>query len=529
MGNRTTRFVKENTPAGENVGSPVSATDADDDTLTYTLAGTDATSFSIIRTTGQLKTRAPLDFETKNAYTVTVTVSDGSRTDSITVAITIIDVDETPPTVDESPQPDTIQSVVSISEIMYGSESRFTPPQWIEINNAGSKPINMTGWKLIVQNVDRQNLDGPLNVTIVFEDEFWGDAPRIWPNDFLLIVVDDDVNSGGFMDDQIFSLRWRGGLDISFWETFLSSNGFLIQLIDQDGNLVDEAGNYDGTTTLWDLPYNFNRGKTRAGNRTSLIRRYVDSEPLDGTQVGSWASAVDANLTAEQRTYYGDSKDISTPGIGIVINKISTQFLEYDVNQDGVVNISDLVFVAGRLGQSGPNAADVNGDGLVNVQDLTLVAGALDQIPAAPSLHPAALEMFTAADVREWLTQAQGLNLTDPKLQSGIHFLKQLLAVLVPEETELLPNYPNPFNPETWIPYRLAEDAFVTLTIYDPRGHVIRKLNVGHQTASVYENRSKAIHWDGRNEVGDRVASGVYFYTLTAGDYSATRKMLILK
>ena len=529
-GSRTTRFVKENTPAGQNVGSPVSATDEDDDTLTYTLSGTDAAAFSIVRTTGQLKTKAPLDFETKNAYTVTVTVSDGGHTDAITVAITIIDVDENPVTVDESSQPGTIQSVVSISEIMYGSEPRFTPPQWIEINNAGPEPINMTGWKLIVQNASTENLvDGPLNATIVFEDEFWGEAPRIWPNDFLLIVVDDDVNSGGFMDDQIFSLRWRGGVDISFWDTFMSSDGFLIQLIDQDGNLVDEAGNYDGTTTLWDLPYNFNRGRTRAGHRTSLIRRYVDGVALDGTQVASWITAAEANLTEDQLTYYGSETDISTPGIGIVINVISTQYIEYDVNQDGVVNISDLVLVAGRLGQSGPNAADVNGDGVVNVQDLILVAGALGQAQAAPSLHPATLATFTAADIRGWLTQAQGLDFTDPKLQSGIRFLEQLLVVLVPKETALLPNYPNPFNPETWIPYHLSKDADVTLTIYAIDGQVVRRLALGHQPAGMYQNRSRAAYWDGRNAFGEPVASGVYFYTLTAGDFIATRKMLIRK
>ena len=95
--------------------------------------------------------------------------------------------------------------------------------------------------------------------------------------------------------------------------------------------------------------------------------------------------------------------------------------------------------------------------------------------------------------------------------------------------TELLANYPNPFNPETWIPYRLAEEAFVTLTIYDGAGQVVRTLDVGHRIAAVYENRSKAIYWDGRNEVGERVASGVYFYHLQAGNYSATRRMVILK
>ena len=107
--------------------------------------------------------------------------------------------------------------------------------------------------------------------------------------------------------------------------------------------------------------------------------------------------------------------------------------------------------------------------------------------------------------------------------------LPELVVYEIPTETQLLPNYPNPFNPETWIPYRLAEDAFITLTIYDQTGQIVRILDVGHQIAAVYEGRSKAVYWDGRNQVGEQVASGVYFYHLSAGDYSATRKMLILK
>ena len=99
----------------------------------------------------------------------------------------------------------------------------------------------------------------------------------------------------------------------------------------------------------------------------------------------------------------------------------------------------------------------------------------------------------------------------------------------VPEKTALLPNYPNPFNPETWIPYRLAESAEVTLTIYSLNGNQVRTLALGHRPAGFYESRNRAAYWDGRNAIGERVASGVYFYTLTAGDFAATGKMLILK
>ena len=203
--------------------------------------------------------------------------------------------------------------------------------------------------------------------------------------------------------------------------------------------------------------------------------------------------------------------------------------LDADVNGDGIVDTQDLAVVQDRLGQTGSNSADVNGDGIVDIADLTLVAGAIGDGAAAPSLYPQFLREFTVVEVKLWLFQAQRLDLTDPRIRRGIFFLEQLLAALIPQETTLLPNYPNPFNPETWIPYRLAEDAFVTLTIYDSSGQVVRTLDIGHRVAAFYASRSKAIYWDGCNEFGEEVASGVYFYHLSAGDFSATRRMLILK
>ena len=103
------------------------------------------------------------------------------------------------------------------------------------------------------------------------------------------------------------------------------------------------------------------------------------------------------------------------------------------------------------------------------------------------------------------------------------------VLITLPEKTELLANYPNPFNPETWIPYQLATDADVTLTIYASNGQAVHQLTLGHQAAGTYQSRSRAAYWDGSNAVGEPVASGVYFYTLTAGDFTATRKMLIRK
>ncbi len=204
--------------------------------------------------------------------------------------------------------------------------------------------------------------------------------------------------------------------------------------------------------------------------------------------------------------------------------------LKADVNGDGTVNIFDVILVASQFGLTGENVADVNGDGFVNIQDLVLVAGAFNDGAAAPDIQRQSIEMLTAADVQKWLSEASQLELTDAASQRGILLLQQLLATLTPQkETALLPNYPNPFNPETWIPYQLATPADVRISIYTADGKLVRMLNLGHQPAGIYSHRSHAAYWDGRNALGEPVASGIYFYTFLAGKFTATRKMLIRK
>ena len=212
-----------------------------------------------------------------------------------------------------------------------------------------------------------------------------------------------------------------------------------------------------------------------------------------------------------------------------------------DVNRDGRINIADLVLVASNFGKTvsgrtNPNP-DVNRDGVVNIADLVLVASLLSEGLAAPMLHVQGGHTLTATDLQEWIQQSKNYNIqTNPSylrpdtIKKGIAVLEQLLSTLViPTETRLLANYPNPFNPETWIPYQLATDASVTLTIYDASGVPVRVLNLGHRPAGVYHARNRAAYWDGRNEQGERLASGIYFYTLSAGDFTATRRMLIQK
>ena len=230
----------------------------------------------------------------------------------------------------------------------------------------------------------------------------------------------------------------------------------------------------------------------------------------------------------------GDSIPAGPHQITIVVEG---QLATGDVNRDGVVTILDLILVAQQLGKrvSADSPVDVNGDGVVSILDLILVSQGIAESPAAPLalnpdfIGPVGTQSVDAATIETWIAQARLEDDGSLAFKQGIANLENLLAALIPEETALLANYPNPFNPETWIPYQLAESAEVTLTIYDLNGKMIRRLRVGYQAAGMYRSRSRAVYWDGRNQLGEPVASGLYFYTLTTGDFTATRRMLILK
>ena len=295
------------------------------------------------------------------------------------------------------------------------------------------------------------------------------------------------------------------------------------------------------------------KNQGRGESTATRIRYYRSTDAVistEDTQLGSAnRDPLAANATIRRYLnvtapttpgtyYYGvcvdsvpdESDTDNNCSLAVSVTVTAPPMVTEDVNGDGVVDVKDLVYVAERYGQTGTTTADVNGDGVVNIDDLILVAAALDaEAAAAPSLYSDALEQLSVSDVQLWLSQARQRDVADPRVRRSILFLEQLLASMVPKETVLLANYPNPFNPETWIPYQLSKPADVTLTIYDIKGHVVRTLDLGHQRAGLYQARSRAAYWDGRNTVGESVASGVYFYTLTAGDFTATRKMLIRK
>ena len=209
-----------------------------------------------------------------------------------------------------------------------------------------------------------------------------------------------------------------------------------------------------------------------------------------------------------------------------------------DVNQDGIINVLDIIFVAQNLGQKSPSnpRVDVNKDGQVNILDLVSVAERLgEKVAAAPSQMevingtPSSTENIIG--VRRALNAFEAVPKKSQSVEVTIQLLRAWLANANQEvrETRLLPNYPNPFNPETWIPYQLADAADVSMKIYDVGGRLVRTISIGFKPVGYYLTRERAAYWDGRNETGEPVSSGVYFLQFIAADFTATQRVVIVK
>ena len=333
--------------------------------------------------------------------------------------------------------------------------------------------------------------------------------------------------------DDIFSINLKAEnvIDLAGWQFDIAFDPAMLEAVEvNEGNFLKTEG---GTTFFQEGAIDNTTGKITGLNATRFNE--------DGVTGAGTLLSVTFLAKAEGETQLtlnnfqlgsttGEPIAVAPPEIVITIEE---QLATGDVNRDGQVSVLDLILVSRHLGEDAAvnPQADVNRDGIINIQDLIVVAQHLGESTdaAAPSIIAINNEELTPAMIQAWITQAQVADDGSLAFRQGIANLERLLTLFIPDETALLHNYPNPFNPETWIPYQLAEPAEVTLTIHAINGTLIRTLTLGYQPAGIYQTRTRAAYWDGKNDVGEPVASGVYFYTLTAGDFNATRKMLIAK
>ena len=329
-------------------------------------------------------------------------------------------------------------------------------------------------------------------------------------------------------DTFTLDIRAENVFDLAGWQFDIAFDPAILEAVDvSEGDFLKT----DGGATF----FQSGRIDTAAGKITGLKSARLSDSGVSGTgnvlQIKFKAKLHGETRLALQNFKFGSSTgEIIPAGPHEIQITVEQRLPTGDVNRDGDVDILDLILVAQQLGKSVPanSPVDINSDGVVNIFDLTLVAQGIGKTTAAaPAI---ATGRADAATIDAWIAGARLVDDGSIAFRQGIQNLQNLLAsLIIPQETVLLANYPNPFNPETWIPYQLAVPAEVALTIYDMNGGTVRRLEVGHQAVGMYQSRGRAVYWDGRNGRGESVASGLYFYTLKAGEFTATRKMLVQK
>ena len=499
-GETTTRSIAENTAANENIGLPVSAEDDDTgDTLTYTLGGTDAASFDIVSTSGQLKTKVALDYEEKREYTVTITVSDTKATDTITVTINITDISDTYPLYGRSQK---IQNAIVAKVSGINSAEDVTDEHLAAITSLN---LNRKSISSLNEN-DFDGLSGLTELSLIF-------------------------NSLGSLPDSIFD-------DLSSLEKlYLSANDI--------GSLDDDV--FDALTSLKELDLTSNQLSSLPDGVFDQLT-LLEILKITDNSIGSLASDIFSNNTSLKELNLASNTLSSLPDNLLkgltALDKLTTSF-NTGWNHDDYIDISvtlrktaDGEFKAAIL-----TGAPFDMSVRLSVTNGSITGGNSVTISTGNVESSAVTVTRTEGTTAAVTVDISRLPEHRPSGHSGYQFVKVSadlpLTVIdavgnapanpIPDATNLLPNYPNPFNPETWIPFQLSKTSDVSITIYDVRGIAIRKLQIGNRSPGNYLSRNRAAYWDGRNMSGEKVAGGIYFYVFIAGEYSATRKMLILK
>ena len=399
--------------------------------------------------------------------------------------------------------------------------SILSVPMGISVDVTGSKPYwtnargriqsaNLNGSG--IQNVV-QDLSGPTDIVVSNGFIYWTEGRNS--------VRRVNISGQKITQDIAANLGSVGGLAVGggkvYWTEKTGKRGGTINSANADGN--------PGATVLTSIlatPMGIAVDTVGSNLYWTNARGRVQRANLNGSGITNVVEGLGSP---------GDivlSNSISAP---MTTPPMTVSHAPYDVNKDGAVDNTDAGLVIDALGTR--NAAyDVNGDGTVNFLDVVLVFDNRDAgVAAAPTIvRNLKLTAIQIERIEEQIDLLIATNDRSPAAMRVLVYMQQLLVTETrPEKTQLFANYPNPFNPETWIPYELATDTHVKITIYNTQGVVIRTLQFGHQSAGYYTDRDRAAYWDGRNALGEQVASGLYFYQLETDEMSSMRKMVILK
>ena len=366
-----------------------------------------------------------------------------------------------------------------------------------------------------------EDLSGPMDIAVARGNLYWTQYDETAGEGNVGIVNPTSGNPRYISTDSDMPMSLVIGGNKVYWTERTGTDSGTINSANLNGNGAEELNDIRA------VPSGIAVDEARSKLYWTNSRGRIQSADLDGSGIRKVVDGLGAP---------GDmvlSNSITAPVAGgTESGSETTASNKYDVNGDGTVDSkdSDALVVAVAAGIT-DDKYDVNGDGKVDVMDIVAVAANRDNGAAgAPSLvGNVNLSAVQIDRLQEQIDLLIATGDRSPVAIKTLIYLQQLIATARPEKTQLFANFPNPFNPETWIPYELATDTDVRITIYSAQGVVIRTLQLGQQSAGYYTDRERAAYWDGRNAFGEQVASGVYFYQLETDTMSALRKMVILK
>ena len=501
----TTFSVAELTPSGTNIGTAFSATDDDDDTLTWTTGGTDGDSFSIVTTSGQLQTKDALDYETKTSYSVTVTVSDGyGGTASIDVTINVTDIYD----VIDPPLSERNEKVVVAVRLELGN---YPPLDSITYQQLSSiTGLNLKTIGLDISSLKASDFNGMTSLKSI---DMWGNAfSSFIPSGIFdglpqlehIGLGENRLGSipANFFDNltSLKSLDLYGNRLASLPEGIFDNLTSLERLnLSDNGSLRLRSGVFDNLTSLKSIIL-YDMGWTsipdglfdNLNSLTSFIHAggRLTSLPADlfegmtslrhillyDNNIASLPAGLFEGLTSLGRVLFYDNRGAPFP-MTLSLEKVADGEFKAKVDTGAII---DLVI--------GVTVTNGSIDGAVTT--ITIPAGNLESDNTLTVTRTSG----TTAAVTVDITTLPSFGTPPPIGYSnweGFEFVKSVTLPLevipavggapnstieIPDATNLLPNYPNPFNPETWIPYQLSKSSDVTLTIYNMRGVVVREV-----------------------------------------------------
>ena len=402
--------------------------------------------------------------------------------------------------------------------------SILATPMGIAIDTAGSKlywtnsrgkiqSANLNGSG--ITDVIPSGLEGAMDIALAGGNAYWTQGGNVR---FVNLRGQKQIRNVSTGTDTAGSLAIAGGK--VYWTEATGESGGTVNSANLNGSGATQLASILAT------PSGIAVDTARSKLLWTNARGRIQSANLDGSGI---TNVVDGLGSPGDMVL---SNSISAPAATTTTTTTTTTTAskaKYDVNGDGSVDNTDASLVAAAMNTTNAKY-DVNSDGVVNFLDLLLVFDNRDATAAsAPTIVGMKLTAVQIDVLQEQINLLIATGDRSPAAMRTLVYLQQLIATARPEQTQLLANYPNPFNPETWIPYELATDTEVRITIYNTQGVVIRTLELGHQSSGYYVGRDRAAYWDGRNAFGEQVASGIYFYQFETDETSSMRKMVILK